>query len=306
MQGFDPCDPGSNPGGAIPLGRGNSGFGVRLIDTSGNQINLEDLGQDRLKKLLTAVSETRKKKYQRRKGTKYGNLNKGFTDEELAKFFKFCSHPKAYACFFLMANLGLRVGEVVRIRVSDISFKKGTIRIETEKANTIDYMHMHEQVRILLRSLVRKFQKEIDEHDGYLFFSDVKGRKHISKHWLPRIFREVCKVAKLDDVYGIADDLNNPTREGKPERKLYRLTTHSLRHYFITKIYTSCKDPLKTQKLARHCEFKSTQTYIHLNQDQLDTTIQKVFGNTIKSESKDDVKEMLTFFKFYKEMKSGS
>ena len=75
--------------------------------------NLEDLSQDRLKKLITAVSETRKKKYGRNNTKKYGNLNKGFTDEELNKFFKFCSHPKAYACFYLMANLGLRVGEVV-------------------------------------------------------------------------------------------------------------------------------------------------------------------------------------------------
>jgi len=56
-----------------------------LLDTEGREITLEDLSQDKLKKLLTAVSETRKKKYQRRKGTKYGNLNKGFTVEENAR-----------------------------------------------------------------------------------------------------------------------------------------------------------------------------------------------------------------------------
>ncbi|MFH1237913.1 MAG: hypothetical protein ABIH79_02115 [archaeon] len=71
------------------------GLGIRLTDTSGNPIELQSLSQDKLKKLITAVSETRKRKYQRRKGTKYRNLNKGFTDEELNKFFKFCSHPKA-------------------------------------------------------------------------------------------------------------------------------------------------------------------------------------------------------------------
>ena len=276
-----------------------------MIDTSGNPISLEDLGQDKLKKLYTAVSNTRKKKYQRNRNTKYGNLNKGFTEEELTKFFKFCSNPKAYTCFFLMAHLGLRVGEVVGIRLSDINFKKGSIRIETEKINTIDYMNLHEKVRILLRSWVRKYPENITQNDGYLFFSEMPNRKHISKHWLPRFFREVCKLAGLDDVYGIADDFNNPTREGKPERKLYRLTTHSLRHYFITKVYLSCKDPLKTQKLARHSEFKSTQTYIHLNQDELDTTIQKVFGDNISPKGKGDVKEFMTFFKMWKEMKNG-
>lgn len=57
---------------------------------------LEDLSQDRLKKLISAVSETRKRKYSRRKERKYGNLNKGFTDEELKKFFSFCDNPKAF------------------------------------------------------------------------------------------------------------------------------------------------------------------------------------------------------------------
>ncbi|MDH3353004.1 MAG: hypothetical protein OEL87_00980, partial [Nanoarchaeota archaeon] len=79
-----------------------------MIDTTGNPISLEDLTQDKLKKLVTAVSETRKNKYKRKKGKKYGSLNKGFTEEELNRFFKFCANPKAFLAFFLMANLGLR------------------------------------------------------------------------------------------------------------------------------------------------------------------------------------------------------
>jgi integrase len=102
---------------------GNSEYGIRLLDSKGNFISLEDLSQDRLKKLVTAVSETRKNKYERRRGKKYGGLNKGFTDEELERFFKFCSNPKAFLAFFLMANLGLRVGEVVKIKLSDLDFK---------------------------------------------------------------------------------------------------------------------------------------------------------------------------------------
>ncbi len=203
-----------------------------------------------------------------------------------------------------MAYLGLRVGEVVGIRRSDISFKKNSIRIETEKAKTIDYLSMPEQVRKLLRSLVRKLPEGIAPEDNYLFPSEMPNRKHISKHWLPRVFRATCELAGLNETYGFAEDINNLAMKGS-ERKLYRLTTHSLRHYFITKIYNSCKDPIKTQKLARHCEFKSTQTYIHQNQDELDETIQKVFGNKVNSQGKDDVKEMLAFFKIYKEMKNG-
>lgn len=204
-----------------------------------------------------------------------------------------------------MAYLGLRIGEVVGIKLSDISFKKNTIRIETEKAGTIDYLYMPEQVRKLLRSLVRKLPENVAPEHNYLFASEMPNRKHISKHWLPRVFRETCELAGLNETYGIAEDINNQAMKGS-ERKLYRLTTHSLRHYFITRVYNSCQDPIKTQKLARHLDFKSTQVYIHQNQDQLDETIQQVFGNEASPKSKDDIKEFMTFFKFYKEMKNGA
>jgi len=127
MAGSGPADPGSNPGRAIKLGIGKSDFGIRLADEKGSPLNLEDLSQDRLKKLVTLVSETRKSKYKRNRKKKYGTLNKGFTDEELTKFFSFCNNPKAYLAFFLMANLGLRVGEVVEIKLADLDFNKNKI-----------------------------------------------------------------------------------------------------------------------------------------------------------------------------------
>ena len=49
MAGSEPADPGSNPGGAIPLESGSLGLGIRLTDTSGNPIELQSLSQDKLK-----------------------------------------------------------------------------------------------------------------------------------------------------------------------------------------------------------------------------------------------------------------
>ena len=44
--------------------------------------------------------------------------------------------------FSIMANLGLRVGEVVRIKIDDLDFVKNKIKIFTEKAHTVDFMHL--------------------------------------------------------------------------------------------------------------------------------------------------------------------
>lgn len=53
---------GLNPSRAIKFGIGKSEFGVRLVDTTGKPLELQSLSQDRLKLLLTAISNTRKEK----------------------------------------------------------------------------------------------------------------------------------------------------------------------------------------------------------------------------------------------------
>ncbi|MDH3353418.1 MAG: hypothetical protein OEL87_03145, partial [Nanoarchaeota archaeon] len=138
----------------------------------------------------------------------------------------------------------------------------------------------------------------------FILYSDKNNRANISPAWLRKEFRQVAKNAKLDEVYGIAEDINNPLSHILGERKLYRLTTHSLRHYFITKVYGDCKDPLKTQKLARHGEFKSTQNYIHLNQNELDKTLSNIFGIE-PSAGKEEVSEFVNFYKTWRAMKNA-
>ncbi len=270
--------------------------------TKNNYVSFEDLSQDKLKNLISTLSEIRKKKYKRRKGNKYGSLNKGFTDEELNIFFKFCSNPKARLCFILMSQLGLRIGEVVKITLFDLNFKENRIRIFTEKSKTIDFLHLHEKVRIPLKSWVQLHEKAIEKSEGYLFFSDNPERKYISKDWLRKEFREVCKRAGLDETYGVAEDINNPLQQKRGIRKLHRLSTHSLRHHFITKVYDSCKDPIKTQMLARHCDFKSTQVYIHTNQKEVDETLEKVFEQDNGEKlDKSDLRALLELAKMLKE-----
>ena len=266
--------------------------------------NLEELSQDKLKNLISTLSEIRKKKYKRRKGNKYGSLNKGFTDEELSIFFKFCSNEKARICFILMSQLGLRIGEVVKITLFDLNFKENRIRIFTEKSKTIDFLHLHEKVRIPLKSWVQLHEKTIEKSNGYLFFSDNPERKYISKGWLRKEFREVCKRAGLDETYGIAEDINNPLQQKRGIRKLHRLSTYSLRHFFITRVYNSCKDPIKTQKLARHSDFKSTEAYIHVSQKEVDETLQQVFEQEKMNIDRSDIQELIDLVKLWKENKN--
>jgi len=278
-----------------------------LSPTTPRFISLEDLPQDKIKELIKRLSEIRKKKYERCKETRYGNLCRAFTEEELRNFFKGCRNPRAFLAFKLMALLGLRVGEVAVIKVDDIDFNKHKLRVNTEKAGTVDFLYIHSEVRKLLYSWVQKFQEEIIKHDGFVLFPDPEGNsnnKHISPNWLRKEFRNICFLTNLNESYGIA---NNYIKEGVlKERRLFRLTTHSLRHFYIDKVYKSCKDPLKTQKLARHQDFKSTEVYIHLKQEDIDKTLRDVFENEGINIKEDEMHEFIAFFNIWKSMKEKS
>ncbi|MFA4887834.1 MAG: site-specific integrase [Candidatus Nanoarchaeia archaeon] len=273
----------------------------------GNKESLEDLSKGQIVNLITTLSKIRKRKYRQRKETKYGNINRGFTDKELKTFFQYCSNKKAYLAFFLMSHLGLRIGEVVKVRLDDIDFVKNKIRISTEKTHTGDFLYLHERVRKLLLVWVQNFQDPITNKKGFILFSSNKkeGREYVSPHWLRKEFRNICKLADLNEFYDYADDKQGiiVKMHGK-SRKLYRLTTHSLRHYYITFVYKNCKNPVHTQKLARHRDFKSTQVYIHTSQEDLDGTMKKAFEQEGINAEEGEVEEFAKFWKMWRMMKN--
>jgi predicted SAM-dependent methyltransferase len=91
-------------GGAIPTTVGSKlcvvgGFKSVVGGEDNKQISLEDLPQDKIKELMKKLSEIRKKKYERCKETRYGNLCRAFTEEELKNFFKCCKNPRAFLAF---------------------------------------------------------------------------------------------------------------------------------------------------------------------------------------------------------------
>lgn len=57
-----------------------------------------------------------------------------------------------------------------------------------------------------------------------------------------------------------------------------RLTPHSLRHYFITKVWRKTGDLRLAQKLGRHRSITSTQRYAHADDPTLDDVYSELFG----------------------------
>ncbi len=196
----------------------------------------------------------------------------------------FFSHfkPEEYrfkVLFLVQAFLGLRIGEVVKLNLKDLDFKNKQVIVHSEKKhyNATDFMYMHEKLEYLLLEYIATYENEIKQHKGYLFWTNNSKCKtpYMSPNRARNVFRKVCERAGLTQTYA--------EREGKPG-KLYRYSTHSLRHAFGH--YLAERDiPIEIAKhLMRHTDIKSTQIYYLPSKEKIDNTMRKLFAieeNTI-------------------------
>lgn len=220
----------------------------------------------KLIKSITVLSDARKRRYLRSRHPKYGSMNKGFTDEELVRFFKFMDEPRFRLIFTYQAVLGLRIGEAVRVHLRDINLKTKDLRIDTEKGKRVDYLPIPQQLFDQTLEYIRDYEDEIVAHQGYLFWAEHYPEKnkcpHISSGVTREVFMRVVKKAKLEETYGVS--------EGKSPKFLHRLTTHSLRHYAITNhARKNNGNVLLASKFARHTKLETTMTYIHTGREEL-------------------------------------
>ena len=221
--------------------------------------------KDKLAEAITIFSEGRKSRFLRRRTPKYGSMNKGFTAEELQKFFSIVSDARMHLLFSYQAVLGLRIGEAVRVHIKDINLKTRELRIETEKAKTLDFLLIPERLFDATLSYIKNFEAEITNAGGYLFFAQ---NRHLSISYARQEFNKYIKKAKLYETYGFSND-------AKP-RTLTRLTTHSLRHYAITNHSKKNNgNVVLVNKFARHRRLQTTMVYIYTNKEELYASIER-------------------------------
>jgi len=173
-------------------------------------------------------------------------------------------NKKHLLCFKLQAYLGLRISEAVKVNLNSIDLERRKIRVYSEKTKQVDFLHLHDLAFETIQNWVRRHQKEIEEHNGFLIFSEYSDG-HIKKDVMRKFFKDYLKKARLDDIYVELATTGKQCYGKAKSRKLYRLSTHSLRHYYVTKVYRKTLNPVVTQMCARHREFKSTSCYINLD-----------------------------------------
>ena len=241
---------------------------------------LPTLTHHQFKKLKKIVHKQFLKKFAKNLPPKYGSLNKCFTGQEVQMFFRTIDNPKLRLLFSYQAQLGLRIGEAVRLNIKDIDFQTRELTIKSEKSNILDTLIIPVPLFRLTLEYIKPNNRQIESSAGYLFFKEEgkyseRNEQYLSKNYVRNRFRFYVRRAGLDKVYDSSDETNYD----RTPRSLHRLTTHSLRHYAITSFSKQTNDNIiLTAKFARHRATAVTLTYISTTKQELYKEIDKTFS----------------------------
>ena len=247
---------------------------------------LENASQNASKWQLEALRTVMVKAYAQRfkhiKKLRYGSINKGFTETELQRFFRSIASEKFAPLFKYQAYMGLRVGEVCQLHISNIDFDKRELTIKSKKSGHMDSLIIPLDLFKETVEFMNKHQKETKAAEGYIFFKENDnghtGLPYINLNYVRNVFREIVQQAGLDQTYATSEEAY-PTHRPWP---LHRLTTHSLRHYAITRFAksTNCNIVLAS-RFARHASQSTTMRYIAKDKDELYRNIDFAFSDKV-------------------------
>ena len=83
--------------------------------------------------LKSRIHKVYVKRFKQKSGEpKYGSVNKGFTELELQHLLRNAPNGKFRLLFKYQAYLGLRIGEVTKLHMSNIDFEKRELTINSE------------------------------------------------------------------------------------------------------------------------------------------------------------------------------
>ncbi|MDE3236369.1 MAG: tyrosine-type recombinase/integrase [Bacteroidota bacterium] len=170
-------------------------------------------------------------------------LPKVLGESELGKMFKAVHNLKHKAILFTAYSAGLRVSEVVKLKIRDIDSSRMQIRIEQAKGKKDRYVNLS----ILLLDILRAYLKACEVKPvTYIFEGDVPGQAY-SIRSAQLIFHQAKEKA------GIVKDVG----------------FHSLRHSFATHMLEKGIDIRYIKDLLGHFSIKTTERYLHVKKESL-------------------------------------
>lgn len=152
-----------------------------------------------------------------------------------------CSE-RDYILFLLGINSGLRVGDILKLKVKDVKNKKRVVIQEgkTKKKRDINLSNIYSEIQEYVKTI-----------DSEWLFPSRKGDKPIST---TQAYRQLNKAGDMVDI-----------TEG--------IGTHTMRKTFGYWYYKRTNNMEALQQILNHSDIKITKAYIGLTQKEVDDTL---------------------------------
>jgi site-specific recombinase XerD len=170
-------------------------------------------------------------------------LPKVLGEDEVAKQFNALGNLKHKAMLFAAYSAGLRVSEIVALKIRDIDSSRMQIRIENAKGKKDRYVNLSPVLLDVLRAYIRTYKPKPKK---FLFESQQTGEAYPTRT-IQRIFYLAKEKAYIGKTVGI----------------------HSLRHSFATHMLEKGIDIRYIKDLLGHFSIKTTERYLHVKREQL-------------------------------------
>ena len=159
--------------------------------------------------------------------------------EEVARLIAAVGHIKHQTALSLAYGTGLRVGEVVALKVSDIDSQRMTLRVQQGKGRKDRYAMLSPILLERLRVWWRVARAQGKILDGGWLFPSLDPLQALSTRQLNRAVHDAAAVARIDK----------------------RVSMHSLRHAFATHLLEQKEDIRVIQVLLGHKRLDTTALY---------------------------------------------
>jgi integrase/recombinase XerD len=167
-------------------------------------------------------------------------LPKVINARDIKKLFEVTTNLKHNTMLKLCYGMGLRVSEIVNLKITDIDSKNEQVFVERAKGKKDRYVNLPNSILEQLREYYKAYRPK-----KYLFEGQY-GNQY-SKRSAQQVFKDALQKAKINKAVGI----------------------HALRHSFATHLLEAGTDITFIQELLGHNDLKTTLRYTHVSQKDL-------------------------------------
>ncbi|TWX50618.1 tyrosine-type recombinase/integrase [Colwellia hornerae] len=180
--------------------------------------------------------------------------------EEAKRFISCATHPKFKAALAVAYGSGLRVSEVVSLKVSDIDSDRMLLHVEQGKGSRDRYALLSPALVDHLRDWWRFANHEGQMFKGSWLFPGLNPIDHMTARHLSRVCKQTANAASIEK----------------------NVSMHTLRHSFATHLLEAGVDIRVIQVLLGHAQLSTTARYTQVATDLLRQVISPLDALSIK------------------------